>query len=477
MAMKQNKKLLFDAFLNVTKQFANIVFPLITFPYITKVFGADYYGKYNYTVSIINIIALIAGLGISNYAIREGSRLKDDRIAFQKFINEILSLNCLALAISYIVLALIIGYYWNIESYRVLLVINAISLLFNVIGCEWLNVIYEEYAFITVRYIIFQFASVVCVFSFIKQPQDLYKYAMISQIACVFANVSNLVHFRRKWGLDFKLVFNRCILSHLKYVLILFGNAISVLIYVSSDVTIIGMFCNDADVGIYSVAVKIYTIVKQLLNAMMLVAIPRMARWTGRKSKEEVDGQLNRLLSGLIIYLFPAVVGLFCLSRPIVMLFSGPEYEGAITCLKILSLALLFATGVCFYSNLVLIPNDMEKYILKATSLSALLNIILNLILIPQFGFVAAAYTTLISEGFSFFYMAISARDRYLPSVIKTCAASSLIGVVIYISCTEISLREWNNMATILASVALSILIWGLYWSSIFLFHKRKHRR
>ena len=421
---------------------------------------------------------MIAGLGITNYAVREGSRLKQDKNALNNFINEILSLNCIAVLISYIVLLGIVLYYRDIPIYKTLLLIQSVSVFFGVIGCEWLNVIYEDYMFITIRYITFQAIAVFMTFIFVKEPGDLFKYALISQIAGVFANVSNIIHFRRKWDIRFRLVIKHTIFSHLKYILILFGNAVSMLIYVNSDITIIGALSGDTDVGIYSVAVKIYTIVKQLLNAMMLVAVPRMSRWTGMKGKEELDGQLNELLRVLLIVLIPAIVGLFCLSKEFIIFLSGPEYVMAENALKVLAVTLCFSTGVCFYSNLVLIPNNMEKCIFRATIISAIMNIVLNLIAIPIYGFVAAAYTTLISEAFSVFYMIIAAKGKYFPSILKSFIGSMISGSMIYACCSFVRRLHINNMETILFSVILSVLCWGVYWLIIFLIYKKaKHGR
>lgn len=464
MKTSNGKNLKINAALNVCKQLASVVFPLITFPYVTQTLGAECYGQVTFTASIITYISLIAGMGITNYAIREGSRLREDRSAFNNFINEIVTLNVVAMLFSYVILAMIIMYYHDVKTYRLLLLIQGISVFFGVIGCEWLNVIYEDYAYITIRYIAVQVIAVLLIRIAVKEPGDIYKYALISQFATVFANFSNIVHFRVRRGIGFKLVFRRSIFSHLKYVLLLFANAVSMLIYVNSDVTIIGVLCGNSAVGIYSVAVKIYTIVKQLLNAMLVVAVPKLARWTGKRQQDEVSGQLNELLSGLLVFLFPVIVGLFSLSGPIVLFLSGPEYETAETALRILAITLLFSTGVCFYSNLVLIPNNMENEILKATMISAAMNIILNLAFIPKFGFNVAAITTLFSEAFSMIYMFTVSRKVYSPSVLGSIIKSGISGLIVFACCYVIKGMQLDVNRTVIFAVAASALCWGVYW-------------
>ena len=139
MKNSDEKNLKTNAVLSVIRQLAAIMFPLITFPYISRILGTENYGSINFSASIISYISLIAGLGINSYAIREGSRRKEDRTELLKFINEIFTLNCLALAVAYIVLFIVIICI-DAPRYKVLLLIQGITVLFNVIGCEWLNV-------------------------------------------------------------------------------------------------------------------------------------------------------------------------------------------------------------------------------------------------------------------------------------------------------------------------------------------------
>ena len=467
-----SNKLKINAILNVIRQLATIVFPLITFPVVSRALGVENYGKVNYTASIISYISLIASLGISNYAIREGSRLKAQPVKLAAFIKEIFTLNCLAMAISYVILAVVVAFYRNNTPYQTLLLIQGISVFFTVLGCEWLNVIYEDYLFITVRYLVFQSVTVLLTVLLVKSPEDLFLYALISQFGAVLANVANIVHFYRNWKIRIGVTIDRCIFLHLKYVLILFGNAVSMLIYVNSDITLLGIFCGDQEVGLYSVAVKIYTIVKQLLNAVLVVGIPQMARLTGKRQKKEIDRQLDNMLGTLLIILAPAIVGLFCLSDQAVALMAGDGYYASGGALKVLSLTLVFSTGVCFYSNLVLIPNNMEKHILWATTISALLNIVLNVILIPRYGMIAAAYTTLLSEGFSVCFMLTVTRKVFFPSVGKTCIKSIVSGVLVYACCALSLSLQLGLIPTILCAIISSAAIWTIYWLVVSRFSK-----
>ena len=119
----------------------------------------------------------------------------------------------------------------------------------------------------------------------------------------------------------------------------------------------------------------------------------------------------------------------------------------------------------------------MERKILKATSISAVLNIVLNIIFIPAFGMKTAAFTTLVSEGFSMFYMVFVSRKLYVPSVIKTGIQSLLSAIVIGMICLTVVSLSVSDLYKILISIVASGVFWLLYWACINLGKKLKNKR
>ena len=154
MKIKKKKSVGINAVLNIIKQCCAIIFPLITFPYASRVLGVENYGKVNFGTSIISYFTLLAGLGITNYAIREGARIRDNKENFSAFVNEVFTINVVTTLISYAALFLTLIFWDKLGSYRVLILIQSLSILFTTIGTDWINSIYEEYAYITIRYVI-----------------------------------------------------------------------------------------------------------------------------------------------------------------------------------------------------------------------------------------------------------------------------------------------------------------------------------
>lgn len=93
-----------NAILNSLQSLLNLVFPLVTFPYISRTLSVDGVGKYNFANSIISYFILLAGLGISVFAVREGAKLRDNRKEFSLFASRIFTINIVSTAISYLAL-------------------------------------------------------------------------------------------------------------------------------------------------------------------------------------------------------------------------------------------------------------------------------------------------------------------------------------------------------------------------------------
>lgn len=468
------KSLKLNAVLNVIKQLCVIAFPIITFPYASRVLGVNNYGKINFSSSIISYFTLLAGLGITNYAIREGARIRNYKEELNMFVNEIFSLNLISTIISYTLLFLSLLFFNNLHSYFLLLIIQSLSIFFTTIGSDWINSIYEEYSFITVRYIICQTVSIIFMFIFVKSRNDYYIYAFSTVLSLIIANTWNIFHIRYKYGLNVKFKLSKGIRKHVKPVLILFASSIASLIYINSDMTILGIFKTDSDVGIYSVSVKIYSLIKQLINAVLIVAIPHISSLMLKKKNNELKEKFISLYTFLLLFTPSAIVGLLFLSEPLIRLFAGKEYISSNESLKILAVSLLFASFACFYINVVMIPFQQEKKILISTITSALLNIVLNFILIPHYGVSAAAFTTLISEfvicTLGFYY---TRKIFYYKSYRQLFF--SVVGMLLTAgSCLIVRKYSFNDLPTIVLSMVLSILVYTIV---LYIFDRRELKK
>ena len=458
---KKEKSLKLNMLLNSFKGLMNVIFPLITFPYVSRVLGVDTLGKYNFSYSIIGYFVLLAGLGINTYAIRQGARYREDAAAIRTFANEMYTINLISTVASYAVFALCLLILPKLRDYRILLAVLSLQIIFKVIGVEWLYSIYEDYAYITIRSIAFQLLSLISMFLFVHRPSDLYIYAFITVMAHVGSNVFNYFHARKAYfrvcpirHVDWK--------AHMRPILVLFATAVTVTIYVNSDITVLGFLSSDHRVGIYTVSVKVYTVLKSILSSALIVSIPRMSACAG-KGDLDAFRRLGRSIYHVFLSLvMPAMFGIVALNREIVSLISGPEYIEACSSLILLSIALFFCLGAGYWSQCVMIPLGMENQVFRITVISAIVNIVLNLALIPLAQENAAAVTTIIAEAIVFFYCRHAGKQSVpgegnallLLKVIVGCAA--IIGVSLVMH----RLLK-NRIAIVGGTIVLSALCYG----------------
>lgn len=461
METTKTKSLKLNMVLNAIKGILSILFPLISFPYVSKILGVEALGKYNFAVSVISYFVLLSGLGINTYAVREGARCRDNKEKLNKLANQIFSINMIATVISYILLFVLMIIVPKFHEYTALLIILSLQLVFGTIGIEWLYAIYEDYLYITVRSIIFQIVSLLALFLLVKTEEDINIYAMITAIAGVGSNVLNYIHSRRyckiKFTKDLELS------KHIKPILILFAMNVTTSIYVNSDTTILGFLSGEYAVGIYSVSTKIYTIIKRVLLSILSVSIPRLASFLGKNDKEQFDKMANSIYKTLFTLVLPAMIGIILLNKEIVLIVSNDSYAEATTSLILLGVSLIFVFGAYFWSQCVLIPYKKDKIVLKATIASAITNIVLNFILIPIWNQNAAAITTIIAEAMVFIWCRKEGKKLIKPEGLFKFILKVIIGCI-FIAITVILIKPFINNYIVYAitSSIVSVIIYGI---------------
>lgn len=458
MAQKSLKK---NAILNGIKQCCAIVFPLITFPYASRVLGNDGFGKYSFSYSVVSYFLLFAALGINTYAIREGSKIRDDKVKLEKFASEIFSINIFSVAVSYLLLFITLNISAKIQSYIPYILIQSVSMILTAVGTDWINSIYEDFSYITIRYILVQVIALILMFTFVKDSSDVIPYCVVSVIASTGGNALNLFYVRKYVKIRFTICME--LKKNLLPLITLFINSVAIAIYVNSDITMLGFYYEDSVVGIYSFASKIYNILKQLVYAILVVAVPRIA-YLIQKKPDLYKQYMNKIFMALTLFLLPIVSGTFGMSKTIIAIAGGNDYIAGNVALKILSPALFFAIYAALFSNCALIVFGDEKKCLRATCVSALVNITLNFILLPILGIAGAALTTLIAEWLNCMIQMKYSSNRFNVCDIEwksavSCVAGGCLILIICAVCNAIIEYAYGRMVI---SVLLSVLVYFL---------------
>lgn len=389
-----------NATYNIIKNIFAIVFPLITFPYISRVLGAENTGKINFGNSIVSYFGLVASLGVTTYAIRECATIKNDRKKLSEVSSQIFSINILSTIIAYTALMITLVVASPLESYRFLITVQSTTIICGTLGADWLNTAMSDFRYIAIRTIMFQLLSLVLMFLFVRNRNDYMIYVYISVIALSGSNILNIYYRRRFCSVKFTK--NMRVKHHIKPILVLFSMHLAQTIFVSTDTTILGIARGDFEVGLYGASTKIYNMVNTTVASIAWVVMPEMSIFFVERDYEKINGLLKYTANIILVLGLPCLIGINLLAEEIILTMAGNEYLGAVSSLRVLTISLAFSFAGGFIGNIILLPSKRENIMLVGSIISAIVNLILNLILIPILGLNAAAVTTVIANAVCF---------------------------------------------------------------------------
>lgn len=464
MLKNKSKSLGINALLNAIRSALSVVFPLITYPYAFRVLHAEGIGKVNYALSIIGYFSLIAALGISTYAVREGAKLRKNKKKLIEFCNQIFSINILTSIMAYVLLFFCVCNIKVLREYEQLIILLSLSIGFSTLGVEWINTIYEDFSYVTIRSIVIYILTLVLLFVLVKDQNDVLQYALLTVTNSGLICISNWFYCRRY--VKVRLTKRIELKKHIKPILTIFANSVAVTIYVNADTTMIGLLSGEYYVGLYSLAVKIYNVIKTMLAAIYSVAIPRISFFVGQNDKGKVKQVFTSVCAALTIILLPAGVGLATISKEVVIIMGGTEYLDSALTLQILSFSLIGAVFGGLFTYCLNIPLGREKINVKATTISALVNVGLNVVIIPIFKHNGAAFTTALAEFLVLFYCWFSCKDLddYIDvNLFKKNLFQSFVGcITIFIVSLIVKHYLDGALERVVLVIVLSVIFYGL---------------
>lgn len=430
--MKKNLKV--NTILNMIKTGSNIIFPLITIPYVLRILSADNVGKVDFGNSFVSYFSLIASLGISTYAIRECAKVRDDRKKLDRLASQIFSINICTTIIAYVLMAISLVVFRKLDSYRSLIIIQSTVILFTTVGADWINTAMEDFVYITLRSVLFQILSLGLMFLFVKTPDDYMKYALITVLSSSGSSISNIIYRKKNckmrftWDIPWK--------THMVPILFLFVMSLSQTVFNSADITMLGLIKGNYAVGIYSTAAKIEKILNQLIASIVYVLMPRLSYMFDIEDYDNINILLRKVLAVFVTIGFPCCAGATVMAKEIVLIVGGENYVGATLVLQILLLSTFFSlVGGSFLGNIVLLPSGNEKKFMIICCISTVINVIANAILIPVFGVYAAAATTAFSSLIILILLLFSIDERIKITKIPQLFVAPSIGCIIMSIC------------------------------------------
>ena len=376
---------------NLSYQLLVIILPIITTPYVTRVFSSDDLGIYGYFNSIVTYFILLATLGVANYGTKE---ISGNRKEIKKNFWGIYTLQFGAALLSillYILLCMGISTMQNPVAY-----ILGLSLVSKGLDISWLFQGLEDFRKITARNITVKLVGVSAIFLFIKSASDLYLYVFLLTAFELLGQLSMWVPAREFIGKPhFDLGYAK---HHLKPIILLFLPQIAISLYVTLDRTMLGALASTRDVGIYDQALKLVNILLTLVTSLGSVMLPRVSSLLSKGDHKAVNKmhELAFLIYNLVI--FPIIAGILIVNDDFVQFFLGKDFQDARYAISIMIFRMFFIGWTNIMGIQILIPHNKNKEFMASTTVPAILSVALNLLFLPKLGYIGAAIVSVRTE-------------------------------------------------------------------------------
>lgn len=431
---KKQSSIKVNFILNAILTMSGFLFPLISFPYASRILLPEGTGKVQLAASFVTYFAMFASLGTSTYGVRACAKVRDDKEKLSKTAQEIFYLNVITSIISYTVLIGCIFFVSKLRNEKMLYFVSSLIIFFNAIGMEWLYKGLEKYKYITIRSILFKFISIVALFLLIHKKGDYVIYAGITIFASSasgvlnFINAKKYISFKKRGKYKFK--------THLKAISVFFAMSCATTIYTHLDTVMLGFMTSDTDVGYYNASVRIKSILLGIVTSLGAVLLPRAAYYVEHNLMSDFKRITAKAIRFVWILATPMVVYFMIFASEGIYFLSGKDYSDAIIPMIVITPTVLLIGLTNILGIEILVPTGREKIVLYSEIVGAITDVVLNMILIPQFKSTGAAIGTLVAEVAVFTYQYFVLKAEIGVVFKKMCYWKLALGLIIASSVT-----------------------------------------
>lgn len=444
---------------NVFYQILTLILPLITAPYVSRVIGAEGQGIYSYTYSIAYYFMLFAMLGLKNYGNREIAKHRDNKEKLSKTFCSIYGLQFITALLSTIVFIIYIIFFSE-KQYLLFYLLQLIYLISAFFDISWFFFGLEKFKTTVTRNVIIKIATLACTFLFVKTKNDLNIYIFLMSFSTLASQIA-LWPFLMK-EIKFVRPTLKEIIKHLKPNLILFIPVIAVSIYTIMDKIMLGNMTNMKNVGLFEYGERIVTIPLNIITALGTVMLPRMSNLVAKGDEENTKKYINRSMEFTLFLSIPICLGLMATAENFVPIFLGDEFikTGEIT--KYLSIIIVVTSFANVIRTQYLIPKEKDMIYIISVILGAIVNLFINIILIPKYDIMGAVVGTIFAETTVMLYQTFKVRKELeIKKYIKQFVHFFVKGFVMYIVVISLSFVVKQKAILIISQVIAGCIIYA----------------
>ena len=445
--------------LNLINTGTQMLFPLITFPYVCRVIEADGIGQINFFQSIISYISLFTCLGIPMYAIREIARDRSDVVQMNRTAMEILLLHSMLTLVGYAIVAILCLTVPQIQVNIPLFLILSLTIFFTAIGCEWFYQGIEDFKYITIRGLIIKTVSVVLLFIFVKSKTDLLYYGCYTVFGVLGGNIFNFFRLRKYIHRE-NIIFSELhIKRHIKPVLKVFSFSVVTSIYLQLNTVLLGFLKNALAVGYFAAATKVMQMLLTMSVCLGSVMMPRASHLIAENKEDEFNRLIQKSYDFTLAIALPMTIGLIFCAPSLITALCGVKFEHSILPSQIIAPIILMVAISNVFGIQVLFPKGKINIVTLCCGIGAVADLILNLCLIPFFSYIGTSIAYLGAEVATTVSMYFIGR-KYIPIIYfkKSHLTYALGCIVMALALYGISLLQLPTLTILLLQGCCGVL-------------------
>jgi len=396
----ESNKVLFKNFTSLSiLQVANYIFPLVTLPYLVRVLGAEKYGLVNFAAAFAAYFTIITDYGFNLSATQEISVNRENSNRVSEIFSSVFTIKMMLFVLSSVMFFIIVLVFPIFKENLTLFIVTFLSVLGTALFPLWFYQGIERMKYILIISVSVRLITTILIFVLIKSENDFIKFAGLNTVTQFVIGIIGLQFALNKFGLKYRFPNKTLIIQQLKNGWNLFLSTISINLYTTSNVFILGLFAPANVVGYYAAADKIRMAFQGILSPMSQSVFPYVNKILSESYDRFISFNKKLFKIALIVGAIISIM-LFLFAEPIVNIILGKDYQPSILVLRIIAWLPL----IIFLSNVLgiqtMLPMNKQKNFSIILFFAAMISLALLFILVPIYFAIGTAITALATEIF-----------------------------------------------------------------------------
>ena len=389
--MGVKKNILYSSILTT----ANYIFPLLVYPYVSRVLGVTNIGICNFIDSIIHYFILFSMMGVTIMGTREIAASKANSLSLDSKFSSIIALNGITTLLALVALIIATIFVPQLWENKQMMIYGGVKLISNFMLIEWFYKGLEDFKYITMRTIGVKCLFVLSVFIFVKDSDDYSIYYLLTCLMVSGNAIINFIHSGKFAKFKFKLI---SFGSVVKPFFTLGSYMLITSMCTTFNVAYLGFATNETQVGYYTTATKLYSILLALFTGVTSVLMPRMSALLANGQTEDFKNLMKKSTDILFTFSIPVIFFTIIFAPQIILLISGPGYERAIIPMRIVMPMMLIIGLEQIIVIQGLMPLRRDKVVMKNSVVGATLSLLLNIFLVTKLQSVGSSIVWVCTE-------------------------------------------------------------------------------